>query len=42
MMKLGFRYADVVEMTDEDMLGWIKASKPQGTKKKYSVIRKKK
>jgi succinate dehydrogenase flavin-adding protein (antitoxin of CptAB toxin-antitoxin module) len=41
-MKLGFRYADVVEMTDEDVLGWIKASMPPDKKKKYSVIRKKK
>lgn len=42
MMKLGFRYADIIEMTEEDVLGWLKASRPPEKTKKYKVVRKKK
>jgi hypothetical protein len=42
MMKLGFCYADVVEMPEEDVLGWLKASRPPEKTKKYKVVRKKK
>lgn len=42
MMKLGFGYAEVVEMSEEDVLGWLKASRPPAKIKKYKVVRKKK
>lgn len=42
MLKLGFRLHEVMEMPEDELLIWLKATRPKTKKGKKFIVRKKK